>query len=97
MPFVKRLHDAGFTDALAEMLTALHQEVVNATLEQVSRNELASKHDIRELELKIEVLRSDLQRDIAESKSELIRWIIGAGFLQTALITALLLKLSSGI
>ena len=59
--------------------------------------ELASKHDIKELELKIEVLRAELKRDMAETKAELIRWIIGAGFLQTALITALLLKLSAGI
>ena len=59
--------------------------------------ELASKHDIRELELKIELLRVELKRDMAETKAELIRWIIGAGFLQTALITALLLKLSAGI
>lgn len=59
--------------------------------------ELANKHDIRELELKVELLRAELKRDMAESKAELIRWIIGAGFLQTALITAFLLKLSAGI
>ncbi len=58
---------------------------------------LANKHDIRELELKIELVRAELKRDMAETKAELIRWIIGAGFLQTALITALLLKLSAGI
>ena len=31
--------------------------------------------------------------DLAEIKSELIRWVVAAGFLQTALIIALLLKL----
>lgn len=100
--FVKRLHDVGFTDLQAETLTQLHQEVVDSALDQVSHKELASKHDMRELELKIELLRADVKRDVAEmkrdmaeNKSDLIRWIIGAGFLQTALITALLLKLSS--
>jgi len=88
--FVKRLHDAGFTDAQAETLTALHQEIVNATLEQVHQKELASKQDLKETELRLEL-------KIAETKSELIRWIVGAGFLQTALIAALLLKLSNGI
>lgn len=88
--FVKRLHDAGFTDAQAETLTALHQELVNATLEQVHQKELASKQDLKETELRL-VLK------IAETKSDLIRWIVGAGLLQTALITALLPKLSSGI
>jgi hypothetical protein len=58
---------------------------------------LANKQDIRELELKIEMLRADLKKDIAETKSDLIRWIVGAGLLQTALITALLLKLSAGL
>jgi hypothetical protein len=68
----------------------------------------ASKHDIRELDLKIELvraelkrdnelLRAEMKRDMAETKAELIRWIIGAGFLQTALITALLIKLSAGL
>jgi len=88
--FVKRLHEAGFTDVQAETLTALHQEIVNATLEQVHQKELASKQDLKETELRLEL-------KIAETKSDLIRWIVGAGLLQTALITALLLKLSSGI
>ncbi len=37
--------------------------------------------------------KQDLQLALAETKSELIRWVVGAGFLQTVLITALLLKL----
>jgi hypothetical protein len=47
---------------------------------------VATKIDIRELELKFEARMS-------ENKAELVRWIVGAGFLQTALIAALLLKL----
>lgn len=43
---------------------------------------------LRESELKSEVR-------LAETKSELIRWIISVGLLQTALITALLIKLSA--
>lgn len=48
--------------------------------------EVATKADIRELELKLEV-------KITETRADLIRWVVGAGFLQTALIAALLLKL----
>ena len=95
--FVKRLHEVGFTDAQAERLTELHQEIVNATLEQVSRHELASKQDVKELELKMKEAELRLELKIAETKAGLIPWTVGAGFLQTALITALLLKLSSGI
>jgi hypothetical protein len=31
--------------------------------------------------------------DLVEVKADLIRWVVSAGFLQTVLITALLLKL----
>ncbi|HEY8037358.1 MAG TPA: hypothetical protein VIF37_17390 [Methylobacter sp.] len=50
----------------------------------------AAKQDVREAGLKLEL-------KIAETKAELVRWIVGAGFLQTALIAALLIKLSAGI
>jgi hypothetical protein len=35
----------------------------------------------------------DTELKIAETKSELIRWVVGVGLLQTTLIAALLLKL----
>jgi len=50
----------------------------------------ATKQDVREAELKLEL-------KIAEFKAELARWIVGIGFLQTALITALLIKFSAGM
>jgi len=31
--------------------------------------------------------------DLAETKAELVRWVVGTGFLQTVLIAALLMKL----
>lgn len=88
--FVKRLHEVGFTDEQAERLAELSQEIVNAILEKIHQRALASKQDLKETELRLEL-------KIAETKSDLIRWIVGTGLLQTALITALLLKLSSGI
>ncbi len=45
----------------------------------------ASKTDLREMELRMDV-------KLAEMKSEPVRWVVGAGFLQTALLAALLLK-----
>lgn len=41
----------------------------------------------------LELLRAELKRDLAETKADLIRWVVGAGFFQTVLIAALLLKL----
>ena len=56
---------------------------------------------IKELEIclrkDIEVLRAEVKRDIAESKAELIRWVVGVGILQLTIITALLLKLANQI
>jgi len=45
---------------------------------------------IKETELKIELVRSELKRDIAKTKAELIRWVVGVGLLQITIITALL-------
>ena len=60
-------------------------------------SKLATKRDI-------EALRSELKRDLkelglrfearmAETKADIVRWTIGAGVFQTALIAALLLRL----
>jgi aminoglycoside phosphotransferase (APT) family kinase protein len=88
--FIRRLHDAGFSEEQAKILTKLQQESVGATLNQVHSADAVTKHDLRETKLKLEI-------KVAETKAELVRWIVAAGFVQTALITALLLKLSSGL
>jgi hypothetical protein len=61
-------------------------------------DELATKRDldtrIKETELKIEFVRSDLKRDIAETKAELIRWVVGMGVLQSTLLIGALMKIA---
>jgi hypothetical protein len=51
---------------------------------------------IKELEIllrkDVEILRAETKRDLAETKAELIRWVVGVGILQLTIITALLLK-----
>lgn len=51
---------------------------------------VALKRDLREFEMRLEL-------ELTKTKAELIRWVVGVGMLQTAIITALLLKLSSTI
>jgi len=93
--FIRKLKESGIPEEQARAQV----EALSSAFEQFQGEahftDSATKHDIRELELKIELVRAELKRDMAESKAELVRWIIGAGFLQTALISALLLKLSS--
>ena len=73
---------------------------------QESENRLEVK--IKELEITlrkdVEVLRAEMKRDIAETgrsiaetKAELIRWVVGVGILQLTIITALMLKLANQI
>jgi len=49
---------------------------------------LATKIDLREVELRLEL-------KLAETKADLIRWVVGVGLLQITIIAGLILKLAS--
>ncbi len=49
---------------------------------------------IKETDSKIELLRTETKRDIAETKADLTRWIVGADLLQTSLIIGVLMKIA---
>lgn len=89
--FVKKLKGVGFSEEQAEVLTDLQKTTVSNTLEQARHDydldNLATKRDLKELEL-------IMRKDAAETKADLIRWVVGVGLLQTVLITALMLKLA---
>jgi F0F1-type ATP synthase epsilon subunit len=55
---------------------------------------IATKRDLRELELTLENKIKDVELKIEQSKAELVRWVIGAGFLLVALIAVLILCLT---
>jgi hydroxyethylthiazole kinase-like sugar kinase family protein len=42
---------------------------------------------------RIDLVESRLETKIAESRAELVRWVVGVGILQSSLIAALLLKM----
>ena len=84
--FVLRLKNAGMEERQAEAIVEAFQSAHGEA-------EVATKQDLREMELRQEIKLAEMQVRLAEVKSELIRWVVGAGFLQTALIAALLLKL----
>ncbi|MGZ8180781.1 MAG: coiled-coil domain-containing protein, partial [Methylobacter sp.] len=92
--FIKELKNAGFSEQQAEAITNLQKTAISTTLEQVKHDhqldDLATKRDLKELELKV-------AKDIAESKAELIRWVVGVGVLQMTLIVGLMLKLTHSI
>ncbi len=92
--FIRKLKESGITEEQARAQV----EALSLAFEQfqceLHLSESATKQDVREAVRESEL---KLELKIAETKSELVRWIVGAGFLQTALIAALLLKLSAGI
>ncbi|MEO1884230.1 MAG: DUF1640 domain-containing protein [Methyloprofundus sp.] len=76
----KCLYAVGFSAGQAEVVVALQQEVVNATLDQKRNTELATKHDLTEAELKLELKIAKTNTVIAQTKAGLIRWKTGVGF-----------------
>ena len=45
----------------------------------------------------MELLRVEVKKDIAETKAELIRWVVGVGILKTTLIVGILARLAKVI
>jgi len=92
--YIRKLKESGITEEQARAQV----EALSLALEQFQTelhlSESATKQDVREAVRESEL---KLELKIAETKAELVRWIVGAGFLQTALIAALLIKLSAGI
>ncbi len=74
--FIKELKNAGFSEQQAEAITKLQKTAISTTLEQAKHDyqldDLATKRDLKELELKV-------AKDIAESKAEVVRWVVRCG------------------
>lgn len=88
--YIRKLKDSGITEEQARAQVEALSLAFEQFQSELHLSESATKQDVRESELTLEL-------KIAETKAELVRWIVGAGFLQTALIAALLIKLSVGI
>ncbi|MDP2902969.1 MAG: DUF1640 domain-containing protein [Methylovulum sp.] len=103
--FVTELKQAGLSESQAEVIIKLHRQATNAAIDYVKQehnlDNLVSNKDldarIKETELKIELVKSELKRDIAETKADLIRWVVGVGLLQITIIAGLLLKIAGTI
>jgi len=106
--FADKLKAGGFTDQQAEAQTRAIAEVIEkqiATKQDVAAHEADIKRDIvesenrleyriKELDNKLELKIAETHVRIAESKAELIRWVVAVGFLQTSLIIGVLLKVA---
>lgn len=79
--FYTELVESGLEEKTANALTKAVTKIEQAKLER-----LANKKDLKEIELKIEQTKTELQRFI-------ITVVLGVGIMQTAFITLLLIKL----
>ena len=78
LAYSKKLRSAGFTEQQAEVAAEAQKETIDIVI-----SEIETRH-LNDMATKL---------DLAEVKADLIRWVVAAGFLQTILIAALLLKL----
>lgn len=78
LAFAKRLMEAGFTERQAEAQVTVLREIVES--------ELATKRDLRELELR---LTTEVVKTNAETKADILKWVAGMLVAQAALIAAL--------
>ena len=90
--YIRKLKESGITEDQARVQVEALSLAFEQFQAELHLSESATQQDVREAVRESEL---KLELKIVETKSELIRWIVGAGFLQTALITALLLKLSA--
>ena len=86
--FYVELVESGLAEKTANALTKAVTKIELAKLD-----DLATKHDIKELELKI----AQLDAKMADTKAELIRWVMGVGLLQTTILAGLMFRLADKI
>jgi len=69
---------------------AMTAEVQTLAVLKSGVTDVATKQDM-------ELLRTELKKDLAETKAKLIRWVVGVGILQTTLIVGILARLAKVI
>lgn len=83
--FHNHLKNPGFTEQQAEVIANIQNKTASANKDLDIR--------IKETELKIELVRRDIEivrKEIADSKADLIKWIIGSGFTLISVIFMML-------
>ncbi|MBF0141977.1 MAG: DUF1640 domain-containing protein [Magnetococcales bacterium] len=83
--YIKELKAAGFTEEQAEVQSKALSSIFRANLD-----ELATRRDLKELELSTKGDLRQLETKIAEVKAELINWMFGVAAGQAMFIIAIL-------
>jgi hypothetical protein len=104
LDYAEKLKAGGFTEQQAQALTRVNADVIEkqlATKQDVEAHESTIKRDIAESENRLEIRLKELELKIAENntriaetKAELVRWVVSVGLLQSTLIVGVLLKVA---
>lgn len=70
------------------------KEVEGHLQKEIKEVEGKLQKEIKEVEIRLQKEIRTVDLKIAETKAELIRWVVGVGVLQTTLITGVLLRLA---
>lgn len=114
--FYNELKSAGFTEQQAEVIANIQGKTASAAIEKSQADIAQVKHEyrlddittnkdldarIKETELKIELVRADLKRDLADTKAELARLIlsvgVGVGLVQLVSIFLLFMRMTGKV
>lgn len=85
------------------MLNTLEQARHDYELDEIASKrdlkelETALKRDIKELELSVSLEFKQVDVKIAETKAELIRWVVAVGLLQITIIAGLIFRLTGKV
>jgi uncharacterized protein YlxW (UPF0749 family) len=100
---VDRLEQAGVSGEQARAHVEVLVDAITgqeAEMDERYSNKQDGSRDLNEiravltrLEARVETVDAKIDKVAAEVRAELIRWVVSAGLLQTALISALLIKL----
>lgn len=103
LKMAERFEGAGFSTAQAKVQAAVLAEVIGAEDASITERfsaktdvaqELAAIRALMEkMDSKIDTVDSKISISSAETKAELIRWVVSVGILQMALVAGLVLKL----
>ena len=99
--FYNDLKNAGFSEQQAEVIANIQGKTATAAIEQTKHDyrldDITTNKDldirIKETELKIELVRRDIEtvrKEISDSKTDLIKWIVGSGFTLISVIFMML-------
>ncbi len=96
LAFAKKLESSGMAVKHAEGVSEALSDVFDksretaATKQDVTLSENSTKQEINLLKAELNIVKSELKSDISKSKSEMIMWIVGLLFAQTAIIISII-------